>query len=210
MLRPGSKTEPLRSMSGAAGSAIELTIPDAFVQGTLSRFAGEHYASLAIYDAAQSEYLEAIAAFDRVLSLAADDVAAHNNRGNAFQGLGDLQSVLSQHGPAESSYEAAIAAFDRALEIAPDEAALHNNRGIALEGLGDLQSRMSRHGEAAASCIAAATAFDRALQIAPTTPRSTAIAASYWCDWVIYNCGCRGTMRRKSATSVPSRRSTAH
>ena len=97
----------------------ELTIPDAFVQGRLSQLEGEYYAALALHDAAQSEYLEAIEAFDRVLQIATDDAAAHNNRGNAFQGLGDLQSVLSRHGQAESSYEAAVAAFDRALEIAP-------------------------------------------------------------------------------------------
>jgi Flp pilus assembly protein TadD len=56
---------------------------------------GEVYARLSQAEGALTSYQSAIAAFDRALSLAPDDISAHNSRGIALQSLGDLQASLS-------------------------------------------------------------------------------------------------------------------
>jgi tetratricopeptide (TPR) repeat protein len=68
----------------------ELTIPDALEQGGLSRCEGDYYAELALHDAAQSEYLEAIEAYDRALRIAPDDAEVH--RSHPFLNLNQNRS----------------------------------------------------------------------------------------------------------------------
>jgi tetratricopeptide (TPR) repeat protein len=84
-------------------------------------------------------YSLAISAYDDALKLAPEDVYALNNKGNALQRLGDLQSALSQHKEAMDSYSLAISAYDDALKLAPEDVQILNNKGNALAKLGDLQ-----------------------------------------------------------------------
>ncbi len=144
----------------------ELKVTDTFAQGSLSQSEGDYYAGLALHDVAQTEYLEAIEAYDSVLQIAPGNAGAHTNRGNALASLGDLQSHLSRHEEAAASFAAAVAAFDRALQIAPDRAEVHTNRGNALRSLGDLRMGLARHAEAEVTYADAVQSFDRALQIA--------------------------------------------
>jgi predicted O-linked N-acetylglucosamine transferase (SPINDLY family) len=82
---------------------------------------------------------EALAAADRVLALAPDDVDALILRGDAWRGLNDPQGAL--------------ASFDRALAVAPD-------RAEAWLGRGNVLSELARYDDAA-------PAFDRALALKP-------------------------------------------
>lgn len=97
---------------------------------------------------------EAIAAFDRTLSLR-PTAAAWTNRGASLQALGRTQDALDSFAQAltlESGFAAAlynqgialldagrfteaVAAFDQMLLQAPDAALAWNNRGVALHGL---------------------------------------------------------------------------
>jgi protein O-GlcNAc transferase len=82
---------------------------------------------------------EAIAAYDRALSINPDYADAYNNMGNAFKDQGKLQE--------------AIAAYDRALSIKRDFAEAYNNMGNALQEQGNLEEAIA--------------AYDRALSIKP-------------------------------------------
>ena len=83
-------------------------------------------------------YDEALASYDRALSLRPDFAEALNNRGNVLQELKRLDEAL--------------ASYDRALTLRPDHAEALNNRGSALRELNRLD-------EALAS-------YDRALSVA--------------------------------------------
>ena len=64
----------------------------------------------------------AVAAYERALELAPDDIhSILNNQGIVLQSRGDLEAVLSQREAALESYGSAVAAYDRALELAPDD-----------------------------------------------------------------------------------------
>ncbi|MBM3235979.1 tetratricopeptide repeat protein [Candidatus Poribacteria bacterium] len=145
----------------------ELSIETDFWRGLVSQYEGNYFASLARYNEARREYLEAIAAYDEALKRASDDVYAHNNKGNAFLGLGDLQTELSQHEEAAESYMQAIAAYNEALRRVPDDVTAHNNKGNALQSLGELQAILAQHPEAAESYTKAIAAFDKVLEYAP-------------------------------------------
>lgn len=99
----------------------EMSIKSDFHLGGVSQSEGDYFLSLARYDTARREYLEAIAAYDKALTLAPDDVEVHNNKGNALQRLGDLQAELSQHDEAVKSWQAALAEAYRVLKIAPND-----------------------------------------------------------------------------------------
>ena len=120
---------------------------------------------------ALGRHKEALASFDKALTLRPDYPEALNNRGNALRDLGrarealvsydkalalrpDNLESLSNRGNALRDLkrpEDALASFDRALALRPDNPEVLNNRGNALCDLG-------RHDEALAS-------FDRALAL---------------------------------------------
>jgi tetratricopeptide (TPR) repeat protein len=149
----------------------ELSIETDFWRGQVSQSEGDYFAPLARHDPANQAYLEAISAYDEALRRAPDDVAAHNNKGNALVRLGDLQAGLSQHPEAVASYTQAISAFDEALRRAPDYINAHNNKGNALQSLGELQVELEQYEEARKSLQAALVEFSRSLEIAPRDER---------------------------------------
>ena len=70
---------------------------------------------------------EALASYDRALTLRPDYAEAHYNRGNALEEL--------------KRHDEALASYDRALTLRPDHAEALNNRGIALQELKRLDER---------------------------------------------------------------------
>jgi tetratricopeptide (TPR) repeat protein len=88
---------------------------------------------------AGQDYKQAIASYDKALSIKPDKHEAWYNRGNALDDLG--------------RNEEAIASYDKALSIKPDDHQAWNNRGNALQNLG-------RYEDAIAS-------YDKALSIKP-------------------------------------------
>ena len=145
----------------------ELWIKSDYWLGRVSRSEGNYYAWLARYVEARQEYLEAVAAYNSALLIAADDINALNNKGNALQSLGDLQAKLSEFEAAKQSYFDAIAALNSALLIVPDDIDVFKNKGIALKCLGNLQAKLSEFEAAKQSYFEAIAAYDSALLIAP-------------------------------------------
>ncbi len=145
----------------------ELWIKSDYWLGRVSRSEGNYYAWLARYIEARQEYLEAVAAYNSALLIAADDINALNNKGNALQSLGDLQAKLSEFEAAKQSYFDAIAALNSALLIVPDDIDVFKNKGIALKCLGNLQAKLSEFEAAKQSYFEAIAAYDSALLIAP-------------------------------------------
>ena len=82
---------------------------------------------------------EAVASYDRALTLRPDYAEAHSNRGNALHAL--------------KRFDEALVSYDRALAVRPDDAEAHSNRAATLHELG-------RFEEAVVSC-------DRALALRP-------------------------------------------
>ncbi|MGA9377689.1 MAG: hypothetical protein WBV73_02710, partial [Phormidium sp.] len=134
--------------------------------GRISQSEGDYFAQLAQYAEAQQEYLEAIAAYNRELSLTPDDTATLNNKGNALGKLGELQTQLSQTDGAKLSYTDAIAAFDKVLNLAPNYITALNNKGMALRCLGELQTQLSETDAAKLSYTDAIAAHNSALNLA--------------------------------------------
>jgi len=145
----------------------DFCIKSDFQLGRISECEGDYFAQLAQYAEAQQEYLEAIAAYNRELSLTPDDTATLNNKGIALRCLGDLQTRLSETDAAKLSYTDAIAAYDSALNLAPNYINAFNNKGNALRCLGNLQTQLSETDAAKLSYTDAIAAFDRALKLAP-------------------------------------------
>jgi len=148
----------------------ELWINSDFRLGRISQLEGDYYAQLARYAEAKQEYLEAVAAYDRKLTLSPKDIATLNNKGDALRCLGDLQAGLSEFEAAKQSYSEAIAAFNSALGSAPDYPnyiGFLNNKGDALRCLGDLQAGLGEFEAAKQSYSDAIAALNYALRIAP-------------------------------------------
>ncbi|BAY47776.1 TPR repeat protein [Scytonema sp. HK-05] len=145
----------------------ELIIQSNFQVGRVSGAEGDYFVTLSLYQEAEQEYLEAIAAYDLQLRLTPDDTVTHNNKGNALQSLASLQSSLSQHTQALTRYEQAIASYDTALTLAPNYVYAHNNKGLALESLADLHSSLSQHTQALSTYEQAIASYDTALTLAP-------------------------------------------
>jgi hypothetical protein len=57
------------------------------------------------YSALDNRYAQAVAASDRTLELAPDDINALNSKGNALQSWGNLAAKLSRDAEAEDRYE---------------------------------------------------------------------------------------------------------
>jgi tetratricopeptide (TPR) repeat protein len=64
---------------------------------------------------------EALASYDRALSLRSDNAEPHNNRGNVLRGL--------------KRFDEALASYDKALALKPDYAEALNNRGVTFQEL---------------------------------------------------------------------------
>ncbi|MBD2596452.1 tetratricopeptide repeat protein [Nostoc spongiaeforme FACHB-130] len=145
----------------------ELIINSDFQLGRVSQFEGDYYAQLARYSAAQTEYLEAVAAYNRELTITPNDTSTLNNKGIVLCSLGDLQTQLAQHPQALQSYTDAIATCDQALKLAPDDISALNSKGSALGSLGDLQIQLAQYPQALQSYTDAIAAYDQALNLAP-------------------------------------------
>ncbi|MBD2380941.1 hypothetical protein H6G39_14025 [Trichormus variabilis FACHB-319] len=145
----------------------ELVINSDFQIGRVSQSEGDYFAQLAKYQEAQTEYLEAVAAYNRELSITPDDTATLNNKGLALESLGNLQTQLAQHTQAIQSYTSAIAAYDQALNLAPNYTQTINNKGLVLKNLGDLQTKLAQHPQAIQSYTSVIAAYDQALNLAP-------------------------------------------
>src|ERR1700749_1729912 len=103
------------------------------------RFNPTYHSNRGLALASLQRHAEAIASYDRPLSLRPGNAEVHYNRGNALLALGRPQQALE--------------AFERAVRAKPDHVHAVCNRGAALTELG-------RHDEALA-------AYDRALAIVP-------------------------------------------
>ncbi|MGK7953031.1 MAG: tetratricopeptide repeat protein [Xenococcaceae cyanobacterium] len=135
--------------------------------GYISASEGNYFAQLARHAEAEAEFTEAIAAYEKALTLAPDDVYALNNQGLALTSLGELQASLTQNAEAVESYRAAIAAYDQALTLAPDYINALNNKGLALISLGNLYSELSMNEEAIKNWQTARSTLSQSLKIAP-------------------------------------------
>ena len=145
----------------------ELAIRESAELGSVSILEGNYYASIWLSEEALREYLEAIVSYDEALKRAPDHVFAHNNKGIAYRGLGELLAALSRHEDALGNYERAITSYDEALKRAPDNIGAYKNKGIGFRNLGKLQARLSRHEEALVSYQRAMTSFGEARRRAP-------------------------------------------
>ncbi|HEY9849275.1 MAG TPA: hypothetical protein V6D28_07440 [Leptolyngbyaceae cyanobacterium] len=145
----------------------ELRIASDFQVGRISQSEGNYFSTLARHTDAKQEYLEAVAAYNRELSLTPDDISALNNKGLALQNLGDLQAQLTEFDAAKQSYTNAIASFNSALILAPNDISVLNNKGGALQSLGDLQAQLNEFAPAKQSYTDAIASFNSALILAP-------------------------------------------
>lgn len=145
----------------------EMVIESQFHCARVSHSVGDYYASLALHEQAQLEYLEAITAYDAALRLAPDDAASYNNKGLALVRLGAVQADLSQYDAAIASYARSIIACDAALHIEPDHVLANSNKSAALLKLGEVHAGLAQHEEAMASYAQAINACDAALRLAP-------------------------------------------
>jgi tetratricopeptide (TPR) repeat protein len=145
----------------------ELSIQSDFQLGDVSLYEGIYFTQLARYAEAEQEYLEAIAAYDKSLTLAPDYVCVLNNKGIALQRLGELQTQLGDHSAALSSFTRAIGVYNRVLALFPDDFYALDNKGMALQRLGELQIQLGEPSAALSSFTAALAAHDSALTFAP-------------------------------------------
>ncbi|MBW4545854.1 MAG: tetratricopeptide repeat protein [Symplocastrum torsivum CPER-KK1] len=145
----------------------DLLIQNDFYLGRISQSEADYFASLARYEEAKQEYLEAIAAYEQDLSLIPKDTATLNNKGTTLFKLGELQVRLALYPEALHSYQQSLEAYNQALHLTQDDADAHNNKGNALLGLGNLQARLSQYPEALHSYQQALAAFDQALNLVP-------------------------------------------
>jgi tetratricopeptide (TPR) repeat protein len=72
----------------------ELIIQSDFKLGRVSRAEGDYFVTLSLYQEAEQEYLEAIAAYDLQLRLTPDHIYTHNNKGIALRNLVDILPAL--------------------------------------------------------------------------------------------------------------------
>lgn len=92
---------------------------EAIGQGTIYLYRAAAY----LY---QRDYGQAVKDYDRAIEINPQDAGAYNNRGLAFDNLGEHRKAIED--------------FNRAIEIAPQEAMIYSNRGIAYYNLGGNRS----------------------------------------------------------------------
>jgi tetratricopeptide (TPR) repeat protein len=145
----------------------DLSIQNDFYLGRISQSEADYFASLARYEEAKQEYLEAIAAYEQDLSLIPKDTATLNNKGSTLFKLGELQVRLALYPEALHSYQQSLEAYNQALHLTQDDADALNHKGSVLVRLGNLQIRLARYSEALHSYQQSLAAFDQALRWSP-------------------------------------------
>ncbi len=145
------------------GVRNELVIKTEFDRGLVSAEEGEYYLTMARYDEARQELLEAIASYDAASRLEPDLPNIHNNKGMALAALGELYNQLSLYEEAEASYERALVSLDEAIRLGLNSGQAHANKGLAFQALGRLQTLQSKSEKAEASYRGALASFDAAL-----------------------------------------------
>lgn len=78
-------------------------------------------------------FVEAIAAFDRLLQLNPNDAGAYFHKGNALAAMG--------------RFEEAIVVYDQAIRLAPNVADAYNAKGRALESLGRMDEAQKAYAD---------------------------------------------------------------
>ncbi len=84
-------------------------------------------AMLSDVNRANRKYRDALASYDRALSLAPGDVWIQVNRGNALAGWGDLQAAESRD-LAEANNASAVTTYDALITVAHDDVGVHENK----------------------------------------------------------------------------------
>ncbi|MDE2787809.1 MAG: tetratricopeptide repeat protein [Chloroflexota bacterium] len=109
------------------------------------------------------DYAEAIANFDRAITLEPDNPDAYHSRGIAKDGQGD--------------YAGAVADFDHAIALDPDDADIYHNRGVAKAEQGDYAGAIADYDRVIAlDPINVAVHDDRAVAQAGLEGRAGAVA----------------------------------
>ena len=116
----------------------------------------------------QGKLEEAIAYYNKALSLKPDYAEAYNNMGNTLKDQGKLERAIASYNKAlslkpdyaEASYnmgnalkdqgklEEAIASYNKALSLKPDYAEAYNNKGNALKDQGKLDEAIASYNKA--------------------------------------------------------------
>jgi tetratricopeptide (TPR) repeat protein len=106
---------------------------------------------------------DALAAFDKAITLDRGSAVFYNSRGNALQDLGRSEDALADHDhaitldpgyanahngrgtalQALARFEDALAAYDHAITLDPGNPTAHNNRGTALRDLGRFKNALA-------------------------------------------------------------------
>ncbi len=82
-------------------------------------------------DLSKSEFRQAIAKFEEVLTREPEHVSAMINMGAAYYNLGELDKAIAQ--------------YEQALELEPDDAGVHSNLAAAYFQLGDTQGALREY-----------------------------------------------------------------
>jgi tetratricopeptide (TPR) repeat protein len=145
----------------------EIQLVSFFQLGLVSESEGDYYQSLARYEEAEQEYLEAILACEQSFKEEGHTVGALNNMGNTLLKLGDLQLRLSRYSYALRTYKQAILVYDGVLRVDSSHFQSLSNKGLVLQSLGRLYDELSRHSDALRSYQEAIAAYDRVLSNEP-------------------------------------------
>ncbi|MCU0544924.1 MAG: hypothetical protein MUE44_22585 [Oscillatoriaceae cyanobacterium Prado104] len=160
-----------KSLYGVCKSLLgvreELWIKSDYLLGLISRAEGFYYYLLARYAEAKQEYLEAVAAYDRVLITNPDDLNTLDSKGFVLLNLGRLQISLGEFEAAKQSFSDAIATCNLALLISPDDISAFNTKGLVLNFLGDVQTSLREFETVKQSYSEAIAVLNSALLIAP-------------------------------------------
>ena len=116
----------------------------------------------------KEELLKKIEEYDEAIKLDSNNDSYYNNRGIAFNNLGDFQNAIENYNKAIElnpnndsyynnrgiafknleDYDKAISDYSQAINLDPKEAIYYNNRGIAFKNLGDFQNAIENYNKA--------------------------------------------------------------
>ena len=82
----------------------------------------------------KEELLKKIEEYDEAIKLDSNNDSYYNNRGIAFNNLGDFQNAIEN--------------YNKAIELNPNNAFYYNNRGNAFKNLGDFQNAIENYNKA--------------------------------------------------------------
>lgn len=118
-----------------------------------------------LYPAAERHFLEAIELYDRVLTLAPDNVQAQSFRAAALLGMGEAQAGQSQFEAAAANYRAAFDLFEDVLRSNPENYRAAMGQGITVLRLGQTQAATSQQKQAYEDFREAVERFEKASQL---------------------------------------------